>query len=324
MKKHLASLFFIIPFGLVIPCFGQFNTYHPFADSGASWRENNWWYVYCGIGVGYDGYSKEFAYSAKGDTVLNGKTYIKVNISGGFEYPSYNCPPSNDTAWQCYNFLSFLMRNDASSKKVYALFPPYFGADTLLFDFSLGVGDTLPATYNNNTNFGYYVSSIDSILIGGNYRKQYIISNGADSIIEGIGSSHGLIVYLGPPDPSGSLLECYMDSNLEFTYDANASCNMFYSCPSALVVATIKVPDQSVSVYPNPSTGKFALQLSVVGNQASVVRVYNVLGEEVENEELKATSNEIDLSAQPNGVYLYRVISQSGSLIGEGKVVVER
>ncbi len=42
------------------------------------------------------------------------------------------------------------------------------------------------------------------------------------------------------------------------------------------------------------------------------------------SEELRAKSNEINLSEQPNGVYFYRVIKEDGGLAGDGKVVIEK
>jgi hypothetical protein len=34
--------------------------------------------------------------------------------------------------------------------------------------------------------------------------------------------------------------------------------------------------------------------------------------------------NTIDLSGQPSGVYLYRVMDASGALVGEGKFVIQK
>ncbi len=81
-------------------------------------------------------------------------------------------------------------------------------------------------------------------------------------------------------------------------------------------------------IYPNPNNGIFTMQSSVISNQLSV-EIYNVLGEKVLAETLqpqtpKGALNEINLTNQPNGVYLYRVTGENGSLEGEGKVVVEK
>jgi len=32
----------------------------------------------------------------------------------------------------------------------------------------------------------------------------------------------------------------------------------------------------------------------------------------------------IDLSSQPTGIYLYRVSNEDGTLLGEGKVIIQR
>jgi uncharacterized repeat protein (TIGR03803 family) len=84
------------------------------------------------------------------------------------------------------------------------------------------------------------------------------------------------------------------------------------------------------SVFPNPSTGIFTI--SVVGAQnlePKNIEIYNVLGEKVNVEMLNPLAcgqgdNLIDLSGQANGVYFYRLVSETGELIGEGKIVIQK
>ncbi len=78
-----------------------------------------------------------------------------------------------------------------------------------------------------------------------------------------------------------------------------------------------------INIFPNPSTGQFTLSLSNVSEKCNV-EVYNVLGKRVKSEELRAKSEEIDLIGQPNGIYLYRVITENGGLVGEGKLILLR
>jgi len=80
----------------------------------------------------------------------------------------------------------------------------------------------------------------------------------------------------------------------------------------------------SIKVYPNPSTGIITFQTkSIVPN--ATVAVYNVFGEKVYSEVLKTESNNsIDISTQPNGVYLYRMIDKTGSVIGSGKLLLQK
>lgn len=80
----------------------------------------------------------------------------------------------------------------------------------------------------------------------------------------------------------------------------------------------------SVSVYPNPTTGQFTIQLSATSSQWSV-EIYNVLGEKVySNYQITQSANyQIDLSSQPKGVYIYRIFTGTGSVISTGRVILE-
>jgi len=90
-------------------------------------------------------------------------------------------------------------------------------------------------------------------------------------------------------------------------------------------VPKISAISNNVTVYPNPNSGKFTMQSSVVGGQLSV-EIYNILGEAIySNYQITKISNyQIDLSSQPSGIYLYRVVEENGSLIGEGKIVITK
>ncbi|HTA26227.1 MAG TPA: T9SS type A sorting domain-containing protein, partial [Bacteroidia bacterium] len=86
------------------------------------------------------------------------------------------------------------------------------------------------------------------------------------------------------------------------------------------------------TVYPNPSHGVFTLKIvnSKFSMQNDGIKIYNVLGQQVYSAFTtpKATGNNlpytIDLSSNPSGVYFYRVTSASGSLMGEGKLVIQK
>jgi hypothetical protein len=89
----------------------------------------------------------------------------------------------------------------------------------------------------------------------------------------------------------------------------------------------VKGESEKVKVYPNPSNGVFTIAL--VGAQNFVpatIEVYNVMGEKVLTEILHSVQDDkvINLTEQPSGVYLYRVIAEDGSLVGEGKMVIQK
>ena len=81
-------------------------------------------------------------------------------------------------------------------------------------------------------------------------------------------------------------------------------------------------PLSNVSVYPNPNNGNFIIALQNI-NEPAQVEIYNVLGEKVKSEKLNKNAIQIEMSGQASGVYFYRVITQTGSLVGEGKIVKE-
>ncbi len=81
-----------------------------------------------------------------------------------------------------------------------------------------------------------------------------------------------------------------------------------------------------ITVYPNPSNGVFAFEAKSEVLRVKSIEVYNVLGEKVYSSQFSTINSHfsIDLSNQPNGIYLYRVIANSGNVLGEGKMVIQR
>jgi hypothetical protein len=116
---------------------------------------------------------------------------------------------------------------------------------------------------------------------------------------------------------------------LEFSFLAK-----WEPCPSTEGIDPIKNSNASISLFPNPNTGQFTI--AFVGASASgsdrhnfmpaTVEIYNVLGEKVYShyQITKSSNYQIDLSSNPSGIYLYRVIDESGTLIGEGKFVIQK
>ena len=102
--------------------------------------------------------------------------------------------------------------------------------------------------------------------------------------------------------------------------------SVYYYYHTVLGINTITSNKGIISVYPNPSKGKFNVICDLPAGGSQSIRVFNILGENVMTEPLHAVQgdNLIDLSNQPGGIYFYRVIGNSGELIGEGKLVIEK
>ncbi len=105
-------------------------------------------------------------------------------------------------------------------------------------------------------------------------------------------------------------------------------------------VQSISIPNTTgVSLYPNPNSGRFTIKSTGVSGGATV-EIYNIIGEKIYSKQLSivnggaltsspnnnATSNcplSIDISSNPAGIYLYRVLSANNELIGQGKFIKE-
>lgn len=93
---------------------------------------------------------------------------------------------------------------------------------------------------------------------------------------------------------------------------------------STTSIANLFVKSDFINVYPNPNNGQFTVQI----NDKSAGRnmeVYNMLGEQVYSQtNIVNPQFIIDLSSQPAGVYLYRIMDETGGLIGEGRIIVQK
>ncbi len=122
-------------------------------------------------------------------------------------------------------------------------------------------------------------------------------------------------------------LSNYMGSLIvggSFTYAGGIPVNNIAQWRSPLSINTINGKIGEVIAFPNPSTGIFKL-VSAQNPLPSTIEIYNVLGEKVLTEIRQlADDNLIDLTGQPNGIYLYRVLKENGELIGEGKLIVQK
>ena len=85
--------------------------------------------------------------------------------------------------------------------------------------------------------------------------------------------------------------------------------------------------ENEVNLYPNPNNGKFTIHFdynSQLINNCQI-GIYNVLGQKIYSQALQHAQgdNQIDLSTQPKGIYLYRILSEKGTSISTGKLIIQ-
>lgn len=102
-------------------------------------------------------------------------------------------------------------------------------------------------------------------------------------------------------------------------------------CSITVSQKEIQPSNNLISVFPNPSNGVFTIEMKSEKLNVKNIEIYNVMGQKVQTSSLPSPIGEgasftysLNLSAQPNGVYFYRVLDENGGLIGEGKIIVQR
>ena len=130
-------------------------------------------------------------------------------------------------------------------------------------------------------------------------------------------------------DPTGSLI---ISGNTLYGMTGEggiAEYGVIFSFKDTSITTSIKELSTTpalINVFPNPSNGIFTIKFLGTQNFVSGnIEVYNVMGQKVFSQfNIQNSTFNIDHSGQPDGVYLYRVISKNGDFVGEGKLVIEK
>lgn len=277
----------------------QTSVYHPFADSGAVWVMQ--WLNSCTSGPPCIlTCTADYQYRIDGDTIISGNTYKKV-IKEGYSHSNCNCvmnvPSCSGSTYSSGFYMG--IRDDVPNRRSYI--NDGVNPEELFFDFNLNVGDTIQNRYCTQ-----HIIYIDSMQVGSDYRKAYMVSGNA-RIIEGIGYWDGGY-YSGPFEGCGPcvcndewLLQCYKLNGVTLLGDT--------SC--ALVTSTKEIRDHNLAVtlYPNPATNQLTVRSSEFG-EIDKVEIYNILSKKIFSQHPMVGSRQqftIDISFFNAGIYFVKV-----------------
>lgn len=288
----------------------QTSVYHEFPDSNANWNivaQGCCWTGCPGPPTPNPVLGDyNFSYYIGGDTIINSVTYHKLYKSGSMHEYCYAGNYINN--WVYYDDYAGAFREDTALRHVY-LMQQWFSTECLMYDFSAGVGDTI-----NFCDGCAVVTSIDSVLVGGNYRKQFNLSTAPYVVIEGIGSTAGLLEPFCPFEYSGTLT-CFLQDEQPLYPDTISSCNLITA------VNNLQTHAQILTIAPNPFSTQTMVYAQVPMHDASL-SVVNCVGETVfQVKNLNGLMFSFDRSSLPQGLYFFQMV-QNDNVVATSKVVI--
>jgi len=240
------------------------------------------------------------------DTIVHGKTYHKI-ISRAYNrvVPYGTIPPIVTADANVPDTYYGAIRD--SNKQVFLL---TIAGEQLIFDFNAVVGDSIPA-YSGKDK----VIAIDSVLLGGIYHKRFLTTDTNYYVIEGVGSSRGLIPGLN--DGSGNVqFLCFSDTSVVYSPGNTISCTYIYP------IGYTSVPDHLNSeneIEINPVPAYDIVHISTP-NTITVV-IYNDIGQVIWSGGITHRLD-IPVSLWAKGMY-YMQCKGPGAGISMKKLVVQ-
>jgi hypothetical protein len=348
MKK---ILFFGFLLAQLLSSHAQTSKYMPFPSNMIS-------YGYINQANSDKGWYSVYRMEIKGDTIINGIPYSKYylaqkNEDGAAQWPSSDPNGFVKIAGGIRNDVStkkvYLYSINTQKEQLLYDFDLHVG-DTLFKNTGYGFYSSIlsrpqSAYIKIDT---VWVSRVDSILMphDGLYHKRfnfnatfrdskrYHISSDSMFKIPGLGLKiNPLIEGIGEPYNPVSIIygfeyewilqpHCISIDGKTVYKSSSTSPPPFLNstlCNSIITAVNESKEDQGVTLFPNPSNGKFELLTYDLKN--SSFEISNILGTTILKSKIESGKTEIDLTPQPTGIYFIRIYAPTG-LIMTKKIVI--
>jgi len=251
------------------------------------------------------------------DTIINAVQYKRVDRS----------LDANQSFWSFYGYI----REDADKRVYYRINEEE--PEHLLYALNLTIGDSADVAglmdYHQNQfiEMRYYVTAIDSFLIGNTFRKQLHLSmkHGAvlidvESWIDSMGSlGDGMLHnWNGTTGGDGFTLLCFSENNVLLYQDPS-----YTTCYVVTGIFPGQEEDAGITIFPNPASGEIILEISN-GSGITDIEITNITGRPRINACVPPGQNRsvINVSGLNPGIYLLKA-AQGKQLISIQKVVVK-
>ena len=298
---------------LIVTCtiMNSSSAQNEYFSNNASWGVSKGW---------FEQWSASYVnvvYTSNGDTVINDVTYVKLfedGISISYYYPGPNDPPGtqsyyNENAYGQPILFGYFRSEDM---KMYRWLPEQ-NEEIILYDFDVEVGDTL---FVNESIYPQILvaAQVDSVVIGGEYRKHILTSGGEGNLItnqfvEGVGNlAAGLcglagynISFIGDQlmcySYNGDNFDLYSSSNQELLATENA-------CEFVLAIDELDPP--VIQIFPNPSSDMVSVYFED-RNATTEARILDATGHLVLQKAAISSPMQVSVADWPDGLYFFQL-----------------
>ncbi len=277
-------------------------------------NSNQVWHLESSCHYSSDCLTKQlFVFYANGDTTIGTHVYKKIYNKSTFSYSNY--PGST-----CYSPMygpqpnnPLLMRS--LGKKIYTYIPLSFPFDTLMYDFDLTLGDTVPVSYNNpnySSSSKKIVISIDSFFTSIGYLKKFHLNNGS-KLIEGAGFDFGFFAnFISNYWECGNSLKCFSVNDTSYYPTVGGM-----ACIKNVGINEKALLESNLKVYPNPANSVLNVEflnghfdgwpvsnvelLSV--QTIAIIQITDTFGQTVLTEKINSQHTKININHLKDGLY---------------------
>jgi len=138
---------------------------------------------------------------------------------------------------------------------------------------------------------------------------------GNQYLMEGIGSTLGLLEEITPFFEHHYDLLCFKNYESSLTYPVNGDCEIITD-----ILAYSKPIDLQIKIIPNPITPKSIIEIKGFDGKQIEVQVFNIIGDKIDEFVIKNNHTELNFDSYNSGIYFINVIYDD-KIIGTKKFI---
>jgi hypothetical protein len=115
-------------------------------------------------------------------------------------------------------------------------------------------------------------------------------------------------------DDSGNRTERVIDIDLTKSAEIQASSSFSEEDTNEDILIEVELANLDIRIYPNPTKGILKVEIPGIGDIKPTLTVYNMQGKQLINKTVSKQICTINLSGQPAGMYIMKIVNGQESL----------